>query len=117
MLCEKCNGEMELRNVTPCALCGAKESEMRKFLSDESHFKRITILGEKTILCTSCTSKIKSYHPESLGIPGGEMEDMVEVGDDVISKRKQEITDFVCGKCIETRLWQKTRQKIRDKFR
>jgi len=113
--CEKCNSVMELRNVTPCALCGAKESEMKKFLNDELRFRRVSVLGESVVLCVSCTSKIMSYHPESLGIPGGSMEDVVEIGDEVTAKRKQEIIDFVCGKCIETRAWQKTRQKIRDK--
>lgn len=117
MICEKCNAEMERKNVAPCALCGAKESEIKKFLSEGQFCKRVSILGSKVVLCTSCIPKVKSYHPEAFGLPGGEMEDFIETYDDVSVQRKQEITDFVCGKCVETMAWQKTLKKVRENAR
>ncbi|NLC23014.1 MAG: hypothetical protein GX776_00855 [Oxalobacter sp.] len=68
--CPLCHHELDIRDVTPCDVCGANPEELSHLAAGRHTYSEYEIFPELTlVLCDFCDVDFGSYDPVWFGLP------------------------------------------------
>lgn len=70
--CPVCYSELEIRDCTPCDLCGGNPEEVEHLYNKLHVYCIYEFKGSKLTLCNFCSVDLNSYKPEYFGLNAGE---------------------------------------------